>query len=269
MFYTTGWGKIPLPDSYHRPNGWYWIVGRRETICDSCIVQVVDTAEVMIKGSFNHRKAAPNRYAEHFYAKTWSHGSDNDLNTYCSYSGNMYVVSLKEIIFWTYNRKLFKTIFSYETFHALYCIILKHTLLFNEKCKFLYLFALFDTEGREIKTPQRNECLIPTKTISGLQLSSMCALSFSDFMSRAEFPVRLDLFSNLLSLRWVPENRAPAQCSIIYLHEHVCFFSFHISCSKAHALFHDFWNQSYILVVVYKKRRILFSHRRIEKVTSE
>jgi len=38
--------------------------------------------------------------------QTWSHDGDNDLNTYCSYSGNVHVVILKEIIFWSYKRKL-------------------------------------------------------------------------------------------------------------------------------------------------------------------
>ena len=32
------------------------------------------------------------------FIQTWSHGSDNDLNRYCSYSGNIHVVIWKEIV---------------------------------------------------------------------------------------------------------------------------------------------------------------------------
>jgi len=39
--------------------------------------------------------------------QTWSHGFDNDVNSYCSYSGNTHVVILQEIIFWSHNRELF------------------------------------------------------------------------------------------------------------------------------------------------------------------
>ena len=52
--------------------------------------------------SFKHIKAARavrNRYAEHFCPQTWQHGSDNVLNRYCSYSGNIHVVILNEIVF--------------------------------------------------------------------------------------------------------------------------------------------------------------------------
>jgi len=44
--------------------------------------------------------------------QTWSHGSDNDLNRYSSYSGNLQV---NEIIFCSYNRELVQTFNSYVT----------------------------------------------------------------------------------------------------------------------------------------------------------
>jgi len=54
--------------------------------------------------SFNNRKSPRSvciQYAEKFFPQTWSYGSDNDLNIYCSYSENINVVSLKEIVFWS------------------------------------------------------------------------------------------------------------------------------------------------------------------------
>ena len=39
--------------------------------------------------------------------QAWSHDSDNVLITYRSYSGNMHVVILNEIIFWSNNGELF------------------------------------------------------------------------------------------------------------------------------------------------------------------
>jgi len=60
--------------------------------------------------NMNHRKTArakPNRYEEHFWPPFGYMGEENHLDGYCSYSGNMHLVILTEIIFWSYNIKLF------------------------------------------------------------------------------------------------------------------------------------------------------------------
>jgi hypothetical protein len=120
LFYTTEWGKIRQADSYHRRNGQYQIAGRRKTISDSWLLYVVDTAEEMVNVAFicsiNHRKVARavrNRYAEHFWPPFGYIGAENIFYGYYSYSGNIHLVILKEIIFWSYNKNYFKTVVRY------------------------------------------------------------------------------------------------------------------------------------------------------------
>ena len=81
-------------------------MGRRKTICGSWLLHVVNTTEVFINvafiDGFNNRKAPRAvgiHYAETFCSQKWSNGSDNDLNRYCSYSGDIHVVIVKEIVF--------------------------------------------------------------------------------------------------------------------------------------------------------------------------
>ena len=80
----------------------------------SWMLQVLNKIEEKINFAFIdrfvHRKtvrAVGNRCAEHFCPQTWEHGSDNVLNKYCSYNGNIYVLIIKEIFFRSSNRKLF------------------------------------------------------------------------------------------------------------------------------------------------------------------
>jgi hypothetical protein len=77
-------------------------VGRRKTISGSCLLQVVDRAEGMVITAFidifNHRKMyviSKQNTSDLIRGHT---AAESDLSRYCSYSENIGVVILKEII---------------------------------------------------------------------------------------------------------------------------------------------------------------------------
>jgi len=76
---------------------------RRTTV--RCLIATVDKGQIpytdfAITGRMNDESGALK-----MLIRKWSHGRDNNMNRYCSYSGN--IVILKEIGFWSCNRVLF------------------------------------------------------------------------------------------------------------------------------------------------------------------